>query len=416
MTVSTTPAPLIHRLNLNVVGGVEVSFAQYAHYRQGCQARDTVIVDDDINPRFQEAVAAPMRAVSRRGFRWWHGLRLPRWVRAWRAANAVCQAVRGDEQAVISWDSIGNREILDIARRAGLPLLHYEHGQAWRPRVRHAKPFFAHTRGVVANSRAAEHMLALRWGWQGPTQRVYCAVDGILPPSSARVRSDSQQPLRLGCAGRMIEVKGQRLALHALKILRDEYGLETELHIAGTGEQYSSLQADVARLGLESRVHFAGSVADMAAFYDGIDIMLVPSMLEPFGRTSIEAQARGCPVIVTAVDGLPETLSDQAPVCTRLQPAWSLSEYACEMDVSVAGIWPWVWDPIRQDLIRPRALRPDQLAESVQTLWADEQCYAQASRAGLAHVARHFGGQAYAPAVDAAFQNLLSQDLSGKST
>lgn len=415
MSTSNTPAPLIHRLNLNVVGGVEVSFAQYAHYRQDCQARDTVIVGDDINPRFQKAVSAPMRAVSRRQFRWWHGLRLPRWMRAWRAANAVHQTVRGDEQAVISWDSIGNREILDIARHAGLALIHYEHGQAWRPQVRHAHPFFSHVRGVVTNSQAAEHMLALRWGWRGPTQRVYCAVDGILPPESARARPEAQT-LRLGCAGRMIEVKGQRLALHALKILRDEYKLEAELHIAGTGAQYSSLQADVARLGLESQVYFAGSVADMAAFYDGIDIMLVPSMLEPFGRTSIEAQARGCPVIVTAVDGLPETLARQMPACSQLRPAWSLTEYARELDVSIAGVWPWVWDPIQQDLARPRALRPDQLAEAVQTLWMDKQRYTQASRVGLAYVGRHFGGQAYAPAVDAAFQSLLGQASSDKGT
>lgn len=399
---------LIHRLNLNVVGGVEVSFAQYAAHRQALGAVDTVIVGDDINPRFRPAVEAPLRAVSRRQFRWWRGLRLPRVARGLRARNAMARAVRGDEAAFVGWDSIGNREILDIARRARLPLIHYEHGQAWRPEVRHARAFFEETRGVIVNSRAAERVLALRWGWSGPTERVYCAVDTVLTAEAARPGPPHDRPLRLGSAARMVEAKGHRIALHALKVLRVEHGIDARLTIAGTGEGDTALRAETRLLGLDDVVHFEGAVADMAAFYDVIDLMLVPSLLEPFGRTSIEAQARGCPVVVTAVDGLPETLGPDMPEAACVMPEWSLADYARELGENTATIWPWVYDPLTDDLIRPRAVTPDRLARAVVTLIETDGLYHRASRSGLAHARARFMASDYGPAVDAAIMRLVA--------
>lgn len=407
--VSTHPElPLIHRLNLNVVGGVEVSFAQYARHRQALGASDTVIVGDGVHPRFAPAVAAPMRAVSRGQFKRWHGLRLPRFARGLRARQGARLAASGGERALIGWDSIGNREILDIAHHANLPLIHYEHGQAWRPEVRHAAAFFEQACGVIANSHAAERILALRWGWQGPTQRVYCTVDAVLGPDAARPALPRDRPLRLGSAARMVEVKGHRIALHALKVLRDEHNVDARLAIAGTGEGEVALRAETARLGLTGAVQFKGAVADMAAFYDAIDVMLVPSLLEPFGRTSIEAQARGCPVIVTAVDGLPETLAAGAPAAASIVPEWSLADYARELGGDAGAVWPWVYDPQTDDLIRPRAVTPDRLAQAVCALTATDDLYHRASRSGLEHVRARFTAGNYGPDVDTAIIDLLA--------
>lgn len=371
-------------------------------------AADTVIVGDGVQPRFAPAVAAPLRAVSRSDFKRFHGLRLPRFARRLRARQAVRLVVSGNERALIGWDSIGNREILDIAHRARLPLIHYEHGQAWRPEVRHADAFFRQACGVITNSFAAERILALRWGWQGPTQRVYCTVDAALSPQGARQAPAGGRPLWLGSAARMVELKGHRIALHALKVLRDTHDVDARLAIAGSGEGEPGLRAEARRLGLSEHVQFKGSVADMAGFYDAIDVMLVPSMLEPFGRTSIEAQARGCPVIVSAVDGLPETLAPDTPTAAAVVPEWSLADYARELGGDVATIWPWVYDPQADDLIRPRALAPDRLARAVLALTETDEIYSRASRAGLNNVQARFMGDDYGATVDDAITRLLA--------
>ena len=400
------PGSLIYRLNLDVIGGAEVCFAQYAAYRRAQARTDTVVVGSSVHPRFASIVEPPFAVVPRDRLRWWRGLRLPRAARGLRARNAVTQLVRGDTMALLGWNTIGNREIVDISRRARLPLLHYEYGQAWRTERHHAHEYLRHVQGVISNSHAAERMLALRWGWSGPTARVYCAIDGVLPLRAARAGVARDRQLWLGIAGRLTELKGHRIALHVLKVLRDVHALDVCLAIAGTGEDEPALRNEADRLGLTRVVRFEGAVADMTAFYDAMDVMLVPSLRESFGRISIEAQGRGCPVIATASDGLPETLPAVMHDAALVSPTWSLEEYAHELGGKADIGAPYVYDSESDSLLAPRAPTPSDLAAAVAGLVASDARYQQASRAGLAHVNERFALHDYGPNVDRAIMEL----------
>jgi glycosyltransferase involved in cell wall biosynthesis len=60
-------------------------------------------------------------------------------------------------------------------------------------------------------------------------------------------------------------------------------------------------------------VEVRGEVGDISAVIDQADVMLVPSTQpEPFGLVTIEAFARGRPVIASANGGLLETVKDGA--------------------------------------------------------------------------------------------------------
>lgn len=82
--------------------------------------------------------------------------------------------------------------------------------------------------------------------------------------------------------------------------------------ITGTGEAAyaAELRARAARLGLDGRVRFLGTIAEMARFYRACDVICVPSLAEPFGRTVIEAFAVGAPIVATSVGGIRETIED----------------------------------------------------------------------------------------------------------
>ena len=69
------------------------------------------------------------------------------------------------------------------------------------------------------------------------------------------------------------------------------------------------LKRQIAALGLGSHVRLAGHVDDMPAAYALAAVSIIASVEpEAFGRTAIEAQMMGCPVIATSIGAPPETV------------------------------------------------------------------------------------------------------------
>lgn len=70
---------------------------------------------------------------------------------------------------------------------------------------------------------------------------------------------------------------------------------------------YEALAAD---LGLAERIRFVGFLEDVRHAMRDFDLLAMPSMKEPFGRSIIEAMALGTPVVATRVGGIPEIIED----------------------------------------------------------------------------------------------------------
>lgn len=112
-------------------------------------------------------------------------------------------------------------------------------------------------------------------------------------------------PLTIGVVSRLERIKGMDLVVPAFKCLRGNL----RLLIVGDGSLRHDMeqQADGA-----PNIEFLGrqSQEALAAFYDRIDILLMPSRSEGFGLTAIEGMARGCVPVVANIGGLPEVVED----------------------------------------------------------------------------------------------------------
>jgi len=73
------------------------------------------------------------------------------------------------------------------------------------------------------------------------------------------------------------------------------------LVIVGDGSQRTSLEALVSQLDIDSQVLFEGPQSDVAPYYKTAQVFAITSNHEGFGRTVVEANASGCPVIMTDV-------------------------------------------------------------------------------------------------------------------
>ena len=110
----------------------------------------------------------------------------------------------------------------------------------------------------------------------------------------------------VGCASRLVPIKGIRYLIESMKFLDDKF----VLLIAGDGEERNFLEKLVREYGLEKRVYFLGMLNDLREFLANIDVFVLPSLNEGMGRVLVEAGVMEKPSIATKVGGIPEVVID----------------------------------------------------------------------------------------------------------
>ncbi|MBW2187346.1 MAG: glycosyltransferase [Deltaproteobacteria bacterium] len=200
------------------------------------------------------------------------------------------------------------------ARLAGVKhLIHTEH-DAWHLRVykrrllqrwaiRLLQPVLVADAQTVANNMRA-HLQC-----RDPITVIRNGIDSeyFLPGNKLMARAHFNLPTDIqiiGCSGRMEEVKGQAVLIHALQKLP----LTVHVALAGSGSLEIYLRQLAAQLGLQERVHFLGHIDDMPCFYQALDLFCLPSLNEGLPLSPLEAQACNIVTLVTDVGGAKETL------------------------------------------------------------------------------------------------------------
>ncbi len=156
----------------------------------------------------------------------------------------------------------------------------------------------------VCSTAAGE--IVRRRGFPGRPDVVPLGVESPLTtPRELPVRGRT-----IGYAGRLADHKGVDVLLEAVAGLAD-----TELLVAGAGPAEAALRDRASRSDLAGRVRFLGSLQDeaLAAFYEGLDVLAVPSRttaawVEQFGRVAVEAMAYGVPVVASDSGALPDVV------------------------------------------------------------------------------------------------------------
>lgn len=171
---------------------------------------------------------------------------------------------------------------------------------------------------VVAVSRfTAQEATALL---RVPAERVHVIYHGVEPrfrplPAAevAQFRRQQELPERFVLYLGTLEPRKNLLTLvRAFARLA-----EPELHLVLAGARgwfYEELFAEVARLGLQDRVHFPGYVAPETQpfWYNAAELFVYLSHYEGFGLPVLEALACGVPTLTSATTSLPEVIGDAA--------------------------------------------------------------------------------------------------------
>jgi len=170
----------------------------------------------------------------------------------------------------------------------------------------------------------SERQIFLQLHGRIPATNTFVVPNGVdlelfsAPNGSATARS--ARPLRVGCAGQWSAGKGIPELLEAWRIVKSAMPA-AELYLAGGPrlwksvatvphvEESASLVRDLEDRGL---LHCVGTLprSSMPAFWNSLDIAVVPSLSESFGLVALEALACGVPVVSTTAGGLKEIAVD----------------------------------------------------------------------------------------------------------
>ncbi len=361
--------PLVHIVNLDTVGGVEHLFAHFLS--SSSQGTHYVIVPGKKpHPHFKKSLKKAHTILLER---YLLGCKLPKAIGHFRRKKLIAALTHPH---LVYW----NR--MEASLLPAVQTTYYEHGASWMGKVSPEKlQFLQSVDGAIAVSYAASQMLKLRWSFRRPITVIPNPRRPDIAIATTPRTLDRTRPLRLGYIGRLTPLKGVPITLHILAELKKR-GIDAELFIAGEGEDVPLLRILSDKLDIKpKRTQF---VANVSNWYDSIDLLLVPSIREPLGLISLEAAARGVPVIAAAVDGLPEVVKNGFSGLV-IPPTLPIEEYK-KMGGQIKNLPEVVFDPMNERITLPKILDPSLVAAKIESLLPNyERFSAQALIQAEAH-------------------------------
>lgn len=162
---------------------------------------------------------------------------------------------------------------------------------------------------VVAPSRYIQTLLAREY--DVPEQKLRVVPNGVDVEAFRPDAGASPERTTLLAVSRLSDQKGLDYLLEVLRRVRTERP-DTVLVIAGEGPERERLAERALELGLSRHVELRGYVphAELPKLYAAASVFLSTSVYEPFGLTTLEAMACGCPVVVSALGGASDFVRD----------------------------------------------------------------------------------------------------------
>jgi glycosyltransferase involved in cell wall biosynthesis len=112
----------------------------------------------------------------------------------------------------------------------------------------------------------------------------------------------------LAIIGRLEPQKNHQCLFEALRLLPENLGAESHCLVIGSGDLENQLRGEAHRQGLDGRISFLGERNDVPTILKAIDLLVLPSHWECLPIVLLEALAAECPIVATAVGGVPEVL------------------------------------------------------------------------------------------------------------
>ncbi|MFA5246297.1 MAG: glycosyltransferase family 4 protein [Candidatus Micrarchaeia archaeon] len=257
-------------------------------------------------------------------------------------------------------DWISARAGMQIQRRTGLALVTTIHSTEY-DRTASMWPFeqilnvekdaVQQSDQVITVSKRSAQLLTDRFGADlHRLNVVYNAIDASKFQTRKETYFESQKPVKVVLYhGRLSVQKGVEFFLKAAqKVFSVDRNVR--FFISGKGDLLPKLVEMAFDLGISDRVTFLGYVSDeeMKKIFCTSDVLVLPSVSEPFGIVALEAMASGTPALVSKTSGVSERVKN----CLTVD-FWDTDEMAAKVLAMLN--YPSLSEEMRQNSIEEAA-------------------------------------------------------------
>ena len=110
--------------------------------------------------------------------------------------------------------------------------------------------------------------------------------------------------------GSGFERKGLFYVIQAIrKLLEEVKGVFVRLVVIGKGKKYKYSRF-IRNYNLNNNILFLGPIKNVVDYYLAADVLVLPSVYEPFSNVCLEAMAYGLPIITSRVNGVSEIIKE----------------------------------------------------------------------------------------------------------
>ncbi len=143
---------------------------------------------------------------------------------------------------------------------------------------------------------------------------VYNAVEPLPKKQQLKIKKGVKEKV-VSFLGRITMQKGPEYFIEAAYLVLKKIS-NVRFIMAGSGDKMNEMVTRVAHLGITDKFHFTGFLKENEVYQmlQMTDVLVMPSVSEPFGIVPLEAVQTGIPVIISNQSGVSEILSNAVKV------------------------------------------------------------------------------------------------------
>lgn len=165
----------------------------------------------------------------------------------------------------------------------------------------------AHTRLIVTNSELSKTLIGKYYDY--PPDRIHVIYNGVDHQQFHPDPNYREGPeLNFLFVGQDFKRKGLGPVLEAFARVRKS-GHPGRLRVVGRDDP-APFQAQANRLGVTEAVDFQGPTREIEKAYQSADLLVFPSLYDPFANVVLEALACGLPTLTTTTNGSSEIIAE----------------------------------------------------------------------------------------------------------